>query len=131
MKKYFAMILSLLIALTALTACGSDTLDMEQVEGTWCISTIDGMAFEDYCEQYGADPESTQTYWTISGEAMTTETSAGSSEVNLRPEAGGFMMLDDKGGDAMGVKYDADADTLTFKVNNGEAVLEYVMARAD
>ena len=126
MKKVLSVILVVAVAF-CLTACG---LDMSKVKGDWTLDTAGGKTVEQIAEAGGLNPAYCNMNVTITDKTFTLTSATGSISYNIRVKADGFECLDASGKIFMTVRYNADNDTISFKLlaSDGSPV-EYVMVR--
>ena len=127
MKKVLSVILVVAVAF-CLTACG---LDMSKVKGDWTLDTANGKTVEQIAEAMGANPAYYAMNATVTDKTFTLTSATGSISYNIQVKDNtGFDCLDASGKIFMTVRYNADNDTISFKLlaSDGNPV-EYVMVR--
>ena len=128
MKKVLSLTMAAVLVL-ALAACGASGLDMESLGATkWGIESIDGTPYEEFCEQFGLDPETSNSIWEIHEDHVTINGGGSVGDFQIDVKSNGFEVLE---GDTiyMSVAYDEGADTLSYKLSNGERTFNYVLCR--
>ena len=126
MKKVLSVILVVAVAF-CLTACG---LDMSKVKGEWTLNTAGGKTVEQLAEAGGLNPAYLAMNATVTDKTFTLTSATGSISYNIQVKADGFECLDASGKAIIGIKYNADNDTISFKLlaSDGNPV-EHVMVR--
>ena len=126
MKKVLSVILVVAVAF-CLTACG---LDMSKVKGDWTLDTANGKTVEQIAEAMGANPAYYAMNATVTDKTFTLTTATGSISYNIQVKATGFECLDASGNIFMSVRYNADKDTISFKMAGADGnAVEYVMVK--
>ena len=127
MKKVLSVILVVAVAF-CLTACG---LDMSKVKGDWTLDTAGGKTVEQIAEAGGLNPAYCNMNVTVTDKKFTLITATDTPSWNIQvKDTTGFDCLDASGKIFMTVRYNADNDTISFKLlaSDGSPV-EYVMVR--
>ena len=127
MKKVLSVILVVAVSF-CLTACG---LDMSKVKGDWTLDTANGKTVEQIAEAMGANPAYYAMNATVTDKTFTLITATDTLSWNIQVKDNtGFDCLDASGKIFMTVRYNADNDTISFKLlaSDGSPV-EYVMVR--
>ena len=128
MKKIIAIVMVLAVMICCV-ACGG--LDMSKVKGDWTLSTINGIGIEEYAANLGLDTYLAVVNVTVTDTEYKTASALGAATLPIVVKADGFEVLVEEGGDVMmSVAYDAEKDTLSYKVmaaDNSE--LTYVLVR--
>ena len=126
MKKVLSVILVVAVAF-CLTACG---LDMSKVKGDWTLDTANGKTVEQIAEAGGLNPAYLAMNATVTDKTFTLTSATDTLSWNIQVKANGFECLDASGKAIIGIKYNADNDTISFKLlaSDGNPV-EHVMVR--
>lgn len=127
MKKVLSVILVVAVAF-CLTACG---LDMSKVKGDWTLDTAGGKTVEQIAEAGGLNPAYCNMNVTITDKTFTLITATDTPSWNIQVKDNtGFDCLDASGKIFMTVRYNADKDTISFKLAGADGIaVEYVMVR--
>lgn len=128
MKKVLSVILVVAVAF-CLTACG---LDMSKVKGDWTLDTAGGKTVEQIAEAGGLNPAYCNMNVTITDKTFTLITATDTPSWNIQVKDNtGFDCIDASGNIFMTVRYNADKDTISFKLvgSDGSNPVEYVMVR--
>ena len=126
MKKVLSVILVVAVAF-CLTACG---LDMSKVKGEWTLNTANGKTVEQIAEAMGANPANYAMNATVTDKTFTLTSATGSISYNIQVKADGFECLDASGKAIIGIKYNADNDTISFQLLGADGTTtDYVMVK--
>ncbi len=121
MKKTLKITMAIVmtfVMMIAVSACGG--LDMNKISGDWTMTSMDGMTPEDYAASYGVDVALTRSNMTVASDKVTIANANGSTEFKITVKANGFEVLNPADNSVyMSVTYDANADTLSYKVSDG------------
>lgn len=126
MKSGIMMLMAILVT-CSLVACGG--LDMKKVEGTWGLSMVDGMSYDDYCAAQGADPATSNSIWEITEKAVTVTGNGATQNYKVDIKSDGFELLDDNNTIFLSIRYNEKDSTLSYKVNDGQKDIEMVLSR--
>lgn len=126
MKKVLSVILVVAVAF-CLTACG---LDMSKVKGDWTLDTAGGKTVEQIAEAGGVNPAYFNMNATVTDKTFTLTTATETLSWNIQVKDTGFECLDASGNIFMSVRYNADKDTISFKMAGADGnAVEYVMVK--
>ena len=126
MKKVLSVILVVAVAF-CLTACG---LDMSKVKGDWTLDTVGGKTVEQIAEAGGVNPAYFNMNATVTDKTFTLTTATETLSWNIQVKDTGFECLDASGNIFMSVRYNADKDTISFKMAGADGnAVEYVMVK--
>ena len=127
MKKVLSVILVVAVAF-CLTACG---LDMSKVKGEWTLNTANGKTVEQIAEAMGANPANYAMNATVTDKTFTLTTATDTLSWNIQVKDNtGFECLDASGKAIIGIKYNADNDTISFQLLGADGTTtDYVMVK--
>ena len=127
MKKVLSVILVVAVAF-CLTACG---LDMSKVKGDWTLDTAGGKTVEQIAEAGGVNPAYCNMNVTITDKTFTLITATDTPSWNIQVKDNtGFDCLDASGKAIIGIKYNADNDTISFRLLSADgSATDYVMVK--
>lgn len=126
MKKVLSVILVVAVAF-CLTACG---LDMSKVKGDWTLDTAGGKTVEQLAEAGGLNPAYLAMNATVTDKTFTLTSATETLSWNIQVKDTGFECLDASGNIFMSVRYNADKDTISFKLAGADGnAVEYVMVK--
>ena len=129
MKKIKMLTVTILavVMLVTMTACGGASFDLD---GTWNVSTINGLAIDEVAAAAGVEAAVLNTQWVFDGESVTGSTVGGEQVMVVDAKDNG-VDLSVEGEIAYSMVYDAEADTLTYSLMSPEEVVyEYVITRS-
>ena len=126
MKKVLSVILVVAVAF-CLTACG---LDMSKVKGDWTLDTAGGKTVEQIAEAGGLNPAYLNMNATVTDKTFTLTTATETLSWNIQVKDTGFECLDASGKAIIGIKYNADNDTISFRLLSADGTAtDYVMVK--
>ena len=120
MKKAGIALATGILACVCLVGCGE--ISKSDIVGDWTADTVNGMSLADYAASLGVTEGQVVTNLTIrDDDTMVSESALGSDECDIERKADGFEVKQKgKSEIFMSVKYDADAQTLTYAVEDGQ-----------
>ena len=116
-KKLALILVAAMVMGLCLVGCGSVQKD---VDGDWTTSSINGKSVEDYAAETGQDVGACTSNWSIKDGKATINSVNGAASVDVEYKSNGFEVKEN-GEVAYSVKYDKDAQTLSYTINvNGQ-----------
>lgn len=133
MKKLgkMAAVLAMAVAMCfTLVGCG---LSIDDIKGDWTVDTINGQSLADYAASIGVTEGQVVTNITIKDDkTMTSTNSIASEEFDIELKGDGFEVKQKGQSDVfMSVKYDKDAQTLSYTIKDATSgtELNYVLKK--
>ena len=120
LKKAGLALATGILACVCLVGCGE--ISKSDIVGDWTVDTVNGMSLADYAASLGLTEGQVVTNLTIrDDDTMVSESALSSDEFDIERKADGFEVKQKgKSEIFMSVKYDADAQTLTYSVEDGQ-----------
>lgn len=129
MKKIVSAVL-VFVMMLSLAGCGAISYD--DIKGDWTAKTINGMTVDEYAASLGIDPSQATVNVNITEDDKITITNSSMESKYVYERRADGIEVKEEGKDEvyMGMVYDKDKKTLTYKVNAGNGqMLEVVLEK--
>ncbi len=131
-KKLGTSVVALVMVCAVLTGCGE--ISKDDIVGDWTTSTINGQSVEEYGASLGLSGTQAATNITIrDDDTMVSTNLTGSTEFDIVRKADGFEVKQKGQSEVfMSVKYDKDAKTLAYSVQDGQGgTVDQIMVKGN
>ena len=134
-KKWIITVITAVVAVVSLTACGQVTIDMKKISDKWTVSTIDGEnTISEYAEMIGKKPIALARNFTITENSLEmtiydpSRKDVVTVKYDVEPKFNSFYSKD---GETIkgSYKYDSEKDTIQFTENLEGKEVVFTMKR--